>query len=265
MAGEEKKGLELFSLAGKIAILVGASGRYGRQIARALIQAGATAYLTTRNREKLQELKSSFAQDEICAEVVYMDQSVEQSVIDLRELVLARHGRIDILINNAVARPMKDWNDDTANFAESMSVNAVGLYTLTKIVGNAMERQKSGSIINIGSIQGMVGPDASLYEGMAFHGFVPDYFFHKGGMINFTKFAAAYYGKHNIRCNCISPGGFLTEAHPDEFVRRYGDRTFLGRMANGSDLMGAIVFFASDASLYVTGTNLPVDGGYTAK
>jgi NAD(P)-dependent dehydrogenase (short-subunit alcohol dehydrogenase family) len=100
----------------------------------------------------------------------------------------------------------------------------------------------------------MVGPDDS-----------PDYFFHKGGMINFTKFVAAYYGKSNVRCNCISPGGIESSATPLKFVQRYSDRTFLHRMANDTDLMGTIVFLASDASLYITGTNIPVDGGYTAK
>ncbi len=94
--------------------------------------------------------------------------------------------------------------------------------------------------------------------------FVPDYFFHKGGMINFTRFTASYYGSKNVRCNCISPGGFQTD-HPDHFVKKYSDRTFLGRMASNEDLKGIIVFLASDASAYITGTNIPVDGGYTAK
>jgi NAD(P)-dependent dehydrogenase (short-subunit alcohol dehydrogenase family) len=128
-----------------------------------------------------------------------------------------------------------------------------------------MAEQGSGSIINIGSIQGMVGPDGELYEGMDFHGFVPDYFFHKGGMVNFTRFVASYYGPRNVRCNCISPGGLASHRTPDRFAERYSGRTLLGRMASGTDLMGSIVFLASDASAYVTGVNLPVDGGYTAK
>ena len=128
-----------------------------------------------------------------------------------------------------------------------------------------MAKAGSGSIINVASIQGMVGPDASLYKDVGFSGYIPDYFFHKGGMINFTRFVASYYGPNNVRCNCICPGGFETEDMNREFVRRYSDRTFLGRMANDTDLMGIIVFLASDASLYITGTNIPVDGGYTAK
>ena len=111
----------------------------------------------------------------------------------------------------------------------------------------------------------MIAPDPAVYEGTPMHGWYPDYYFHKGGMINFTRFVASYYGSKNVRCNCLSPGGLRTPAHPEPFVRQYSARTLLGRLANDTDLMGAVVFLASDASLYVTGTNIPVDGGYTAK
>ena len=94
---------------------------------------------------------------------------------------------------------------------------------------------------------------------------IPDYFFHKGGMINFTRFIAGYYGNKGITCNCISPGGFQTESQPEAFVRQYSDRTMLGRLAGDEDLKGIIVFLASAASSYITGANIPVDGGYTAK
>lgn len=95
------------------------------------------------------------------------------------------------------------------------------------------------------------------------NGFSPDYFFHKGGLLNFTRFTASYYGPHGVRCNCVSAGGFFTGQHPD-FVARYAQRTLLGRMADSEDLQGVIVFLASDASRYITGANIPVDGGYTA-
>ena len=84
-------------------------------------------------------------------------------------------------------------------------------------------------------------------------------------MINFTRFIASYYGLRNVRCNCISPGGFWTEKMPEAFVRQYSEKTFLERLANETDLKGVIVFLASDASVYITGANIPVDGGYTAK
>ena len=100
---------------------------------------------------------------------------------------------------------------------------------------------------------------------MGFHGFIPEYFFLKGGMINFTRFAASYYGPHNVRCNCISPGGLASEGLPEAFIGRYGERTLLGRMANDTDLMGGIVFLASDESSFMTGAELVIDGGYTAR
>ena len=114
-------------------------------------------------------------------------------------------------------------------------------------------------------IQGMIGPDPTMHEGTERTGFYPGCFFHKGGMINFTRFMASYYGARGVRCNCLNPGGFRTDKMPEAFVKNYSRRTFLGRLAGDTDLMGAVVFLASDASAYITGANLVVDGGYTAK
>ena len=121
----------------------------------------------------------------------------------------------------------------------------------------------AGSIVNIGSIQAMVGPDFWLYEEVDW-GCPPDYFFHKGGMLNFTRYVAARYGPSGVRCNTISPGGYFNE-QDEGFLWRYESRTFLGHMAGDEALKGAVVFLASDASAYVTGANLVVDAGYTAK
>lgn len=255
--------LESFSLEGKAALIIGGSGLYGRQICEALSEAGANTYVTTRKQDQVSVLQERFDKEEIRVTVEFLDQSQEETITALRDKLLAKEGRIDVLVNNAVARTMNGWNDDTDRFAESMAVNATGIYSLTKIFGNVMEEQKGGSIIQIGSMQGMIGPDSWLYEGK-FPG-SPDYFFHKGGMINFTKFAASYYGPSGVRCNCISPGGIQSYRTSDEFVERYSTRTMLGRMANDTDLKGIVVFLASDASLYITGANIPVDGGYTAK
>jgi NAD(P)-dependent dehydrogenase (short-subunit alcohol dehydrogenase family) len=126
-----------------------------------------------------------------------------------------------------------------------------------------MAQSGGGSIINIGSIQGMVGPDLDLYKDVNIDP-PPDYFFHKGGMVQLTRYAAARLGPHGVRVNTVSPGGFSND-QDERFVQRYNARTFLGRMANDDDLKGVIVFLASDASKYITGTNIPVDGGYTAK
>jgi NAD(P)-dependent dehydrogenase (short-subunit alcohol dehydrogenase family) len=257
--------MEMFSLKGKVALVTGGAGLYGRQIAVALAQAGALTSMTSRDRGRLQELEAGFAAEGIDVRARCLDQESEESILALRDELLAEYGRVDILVNNAVARTMGSWNDPLDAFDRSMRINATGLFAITRAFGDKMAEQGSGSIINIGSIQGMVGPDGELYEGMDFHGFVPDYFFHKGGMVNFTRFVASYYGPRNVRCNCISPGGLASHRTPDRFAERYSGRTLLGRMASGTDLMGSIVFLASDASAYVTGVNLPVDGGYTAK
>jgi NAD(P)-dependent dehydrogenase (short-subunit alcohol dehydrogenase family) len=254
-----------FSLEGKVALVTGGSGLYGKQIVRALAGAGATTYFTARDAGRLPELEREFAAEGVAATGLELHQDSEASILALRDELLRRSGRIDVLVNNAVARTGAGWNAAAEKFDESMRINATGLFLMTRTFGDVMAEQGSGSIIQIGSIQGMVGPDGTLYEGFDFHGFVPDYFFHKGGMINFARFTASYYGPKGVRCNCISPGGIASNRTPAAFIERYSQRTLLGRMANDTDLMGSIVFLASDASVYVTGVNLPVDGGYTAK
>jgi NAD(P)-dependent dehydrogenase (short-subunit alcohol dehydrogenase family) len=170
------------------------------------------------------------------------------------------------LINNAVLRPMKKaYGDDLAAFDLSMKVNATGLFAITRAFGDAMAERGGGSIVNIGSIHGLIAPDPWLYEGTSISGWYPDYFFHKAGMVNFTRFAASYYGLKNVRCNCVAPGGYQTENHEKTFLENYARKTMLGRMADDNDLKGVVVFLASDAAAYITGATLPVDAGYTAK
>jgi NAD(P)-dependent dehydrogenase (short-subunit alcohol dehydrogenase family) len=258
--------LDRFSLSGKVAVITGGAGLYGRQLVRALAGAGAETYAASRNLDALGALADTLTAEGLHIHPVQFDQADAASAPALRDRIMERSGHIDVLVNNAVARPMKKgYTDDLDAFAESMRINATGLFSVTRAVGDVMAEQGGGSIVNIGSIQGMIGPDPTIYRGTEMSGWYPDYFFHKGGMINFTRFAASYYGDKGVRCNCISPGGFWTESMPEPFVRQYSDRTFLGRLANETDLMGAVVFLASDASAYVTGVNLPVDGGYTAK
>lgn len=257
--------LDRFSLKGKVALITGGAGLYGRQIVSALAEAGAKTYMASRNVEALEKVAEEQRARGYDVTAKKLDQGDEKSINNLRDDIIGKHGKIDVLVNNAVSRPVKSWQSDASAFAESMRVNATGVFMITRAFGDEMAKKGSGSIINVGSIQGMVGPDRTLYEGLGMVGYIPDYFFHKGGMINFTRFTASYYGPNNVRCNCICPGGFWTENLPDEFNKRYSARTFLGRMANESDLMGIIVFLASDASFYITGANIPVDGGYTAK
>jgi NAD(P)-dependent dehydrogenase (short-subunit alcohol dehydrogenase family) len=254
--------LETFSLYGRTTLVTGGAGLFGRQIVEALAEAGATVVVTSRNIQSLDRHCTEWAKRGLRAHPASLDQADEVSILALRDKVTAEYGRLDVLVNNAVLRPMGDWGSDADQFAQSMAVNATGLFTITRVFGEHMAGHGGGSIIHIGSIQGMIGPDYTLYEGLGW-GSPPDYFFHKGGMINFTRYVASRLGPKGVRCNTISPGGFFNDQDP-RFVERYCKRTLLGRMANDHDLKGAIVFLASDASAYITGINLPVDAGYTA-
>ena len=255
--------LDSLKLDGKAVVVTGGAGLYGRQIVSAVAEAGATLFVASRNLKALEELAAEAQGRGLDVTALRLDLADEKSIIALRDSVIERAGRVDVLVNNAVLRPMKGWHDPAETWARSMDVNATGLFLITRAFGESMAEAGSGSIVNIGSTQGIIGPDFWLYEKVGW-GAPPDYFFHKGGMLNFTRYVAAHYGPRGVRCNLISPGGFFA-GQEREFVERYEQRTFLGRMANDTDLKGAVVFLASDASAYVTGANLMVDGGYTAK
>lgn len=258
--------LDQFSLKGRVALVTGGAGLYGRQIVAALAEAGAKTYIASRSTDELKNVAAEHQAKGEHVEPMYLDLLDEASILSLRDQIADKEGCLDVLVNNAVLRPMKKgYSDDASAFAQSMQANATGLFIMTRAFGDMMAEAGRGSIINVGSMQGMIGPDPTIYEGTEMTGFYPDYFFHKGGMINFTRFTASYYGSKGVRCNCICPGGFLTPNMPDAFVKQYSARTFLGRLADSTDLMGIIVFLASDASVYITGTSIPVDGGYTAK
>ncbi len=266
LRGDGMNVLESFSLTGKTAIVTGGAGKYGRQIVAALAEAGAVVYVASRNIDALEAVAREHAEKGEKVIAAYLDQGEEKTVVALRDRIIEEQGRVDVLVNNAVARPMKQlWDDDAARFDESMHINGTGLFLMTRAFGEPMIEQRSGSIINISSMMGMVGIEYDNYDGTDMRGGSPDYFFHRGGTINFTRFCASYFGYHDVRVNTISPGGLDTGAAPRRFVEQYSKRTQLGRMANNTDLKGAVVFLASDASAYVTGVNLPVDGGYTAK
>lgn len=254
---------EMLDLAGRVAVVTGGTGLYGRQIAEALAEAGARTFIASRNLDRLRAQANVFCQAGLDVTALQYDQADEKSILQLLAQVVEAAGRVDILVNNSVLRPMRDWSDPAAEFARSMEVNATGLFMMTRAFGDHMARQGGGSIINVGSMQGSVGPDFTLYEGLPWN-VPPDYFFHKAGLVQLTRYAAAKLGPHGVRVNAISPGGFFNGQDP-RFVERYHARTFLGRMANEMDLKGAIVFLASDAAAYITGANLAIDGGYTCK
>lgn len=255
--------LEKFSLKDRIAIVTGGAGLYGKFIVEGLAEAGAIVYVSSRNLEKCEEFSKKLREKGFQIFSAMVDLTDKESMDKLKEKVIKEQGKIDILVNNAVLRGMKNYYDDIEKFRLSMEANATGVFYLTRIIGEAMKEKRYGSIINISSIQGIVGPDFTLYEGTDMDA-PPDYFFHKAGIINLTKYFASKLGPYNIRVNAVSPGG-LYSGQNEKFVERYNKRTFLGRMAKGEDIKGVIVFLASDASSYITGANIIVDGGYTAK
>jgi NAD(P)-dependent dehydrogenase (short-subunit alcohol dehydrogenase family) len=162
---------------------------------------------------------------------------------------------------------MKGEKPHADEWRDSMETNATGYYLTLNAFAETMAQQSTGgSIVSIASMMGMVGPNPHNYTGTAMSA-MPDYFFHKAGMINMTRFYASYFGLKKVRCNAVSPGGIYNPASPqaDAFLERYNKMTMLGRMANPDEINGAVIFLLSDAAAYITGVNLPVDGGYTAK
>jgi NAD(P)-dependent dehydrogenase (short-subunit alcohol dehydrogenase family) len=256
--------LERFSLRGKVVLLTGGTGLFGRQLTAAIAESEAQLIIASRNAGRLQEVADEESRRGYKVQVETYDQGDETSVLALLDRLLNAHGRIDGLVNNSVLRPMKGPDAPLAQWDESMRVNATGLFLMMRAFGAAMAERQQGSIVNIGSIQGMVGPTPSLYEGTNLGTPAPDYFFHKGGMINLTRYYASMLGAKGVRVNCVSPGGFFT-GQPEPFLTRYCQKTMLGRMANSHDLGGPIVFLLSDSARYITGANLTVDAGYTAK
>ena len=252
-----------FKLTGKVAIVTGGAGLYGRQMVECVAEAGAKTFTADINLDKQEILAADYRKRGLDVTAVHYDQGSEASIRQLLKKVVDAAGGVDVLVNGAVLRPMKDWADRPENFAESMRINATGMFMMNKFFGEHMAERGHGSIVNISSIQGIIGPDFTLYEGLGW-GTPPDYFFHKGGLVQLTRFAASKLGPRGVRVNVICPGGFY-DGQEERFVKRYNVRTFLGRMANETDLKGPIVFLASEASCYVTGAVLMVDAGYTAK
>lgn len=255
---------KLFRLDGKVALVTGGAGLYGKHIVRALAEAGATVVTASRNGEACRAYAEELRQEGLRAEGDQYDQASEDSIRRLRDHLIERHGQLDVLFNNSVARAGGDLLEVTAErWRQAMRVNSTGLLLACQILSEPMRERRSGSIVNIASIYGMVGPDWSIYEGTTIWNPI-DYHFAKGGMIQMTRYLASFLGTYNVRVNALSPGGLQTPDHSDTFVRQYSARTLLGRMADEDDIKGPAVFLASDASRYITGANIPVDAGWTA-
>jgi NAD(P)-dependent dehydrogenase (short-subunit alcohol dehydrogenase family) len=265
ITSENTRVRDLFSLEGRVALVTGGAGRCGRQISLALAEAGAIVLIASRNEGKCEEAAKSLRQAGFVAEAVPLDLSVEHSVSTLADRIRSQWQRLDILFNSAVTvsrGPMEKYSTD--EWARAMECNSLGLYRACRAFGSVMAKSKSGTIVNVASIYGVVSPDFRVYGNHQEMTSPPSYSFAKGGMIQLTRYLAVYFAPYGVRVNSLSPGGFYVPEMPDDFVANYCRRTPLGRMAGPNDLKGPALFLASDASAYVTGQNLSVDGGYTA-
>ena len=194
------------------------------------------------------------------------DVTSESSIQKLVSQVYKKYGRIDGLVNNAYPRT-KDWGNkfediSLASWRKNVDMQMNSVFFMCQSVLEIMKKQSSGSIVNIASIYGVVGNDFTIYEG--YGGTSPAaYSAIKGGIINFTKYLASYYGKDNIRVNCVSPGGIKDAQHPS-FIERYENKAPLKRLGKPEEIAPSITFLLSDEASYITGHNLMVDGGWTA-
>lgn len=254
---------ELFSLKDQCAVVVGGAGKIGFPMAQALAEAGAKVYIASRHRENYLISVKKLYDEGLDVEGVTLDQSNENNVLEVIDQISNDYKVPNILINSGCSRPMKYYFDDTVdNWDKSMTINARGMFITCRAFGNVMAKHGKGSIINISSIYGMVAPDMGVYEGSDFET-EPDYPFIKGGIISFSKYLSSYFANKNVRVNCISPGGFFNN-QPEPFLSKYIAKTPLKRMATHDDMKGIALFLASDASSYITGSVIPVDGGWTS-
>lgn len=251
----------IFSCSDKVAIVTGGCGLLGREIVRALNDFGATVYIADTDKEKAEKVIGNNN-----VKYIYLDVTSESSIEEATAEIVRKHGKIDILVNSAYPRS-NDWGLRFEQIqAESLRKNLDnhlgGYFICCQKVAEQMKLQKSGSIINLASIYGVVGPDFSVYDGTEMT-MPAAYAAIKGGIITFTKYLATYYGRYNIRANTISPGGIFDNQYP-VFVENYAKKTPLGRMGLPNEIVGSVIFLASEASSYVTGQNLIIDGGWTA-
>tara|TARA_R100000278_G_C5447456_1_gene156034 strand:+ start:81 stop:908 length:828 start_codon:yes stop_codon:yes gene_type:complete len=268
----------LFSTEGKTAIVTGATGYLGQAITEALLESGAKVDIYGRGQKIINyhsKLLASYGEDKVDLHVVdlYDEDTYRKALKDTIE----NNKSVDILINNAYEFSKSTGFNDNSGRVENISKDQwlksfeSGVYwasLATQVIAEQMKKQKSGSIINISSMYGIVSPHPSLYEGSsAFN--PPSYSAAKSAIIALTKYTASFYGIHNVRCNAIAPGAFPNVQNnsynsPDpKLLERLSSRTVLNRYGDPKDLKGSVVFLASDASSYVTGHTLVVDGGWT--
>jgi 2-deoxy-D-gluconate 3-dehydrogenase len=270
---------EKFDLTGRVAVVTGGVGLLGAEFCRTLAEAGAAVVIVDLNESASQAVSDSLTNRGYTALAVPTDITQPDSVNALVHQTLTTFGRLDILVNSAALDPkfdpgavnkgitpgaFEDYPLDLWNSA--LNVNLTGMFLMTQACVKPMiEQDKKGSIINICSTYGLNGPDQRIYVKEAKRiAFKPVYYtVTKAGVLGFTKYLAAYYAGTDIRVNALTPGGVFNN-HEEYFVKNYSAKTIIGRMANKDEMNGALLFLASDASSYMTGNNVIVDGGWTA-
>lgn len=255
--------MQLLSLKGKVIVVTGGAGNYGRSIAEGLAEAGGTVIIASRNLAELEKVAGNFQQQGLDVHAMQLDQGDTASILKFKEQLVQRFGKLHVFVNNAVSRPMKGYRSDIDQFAESMRVNATGMMFLLREASDLIAESGGGSVINISSMMGMFGPDLSNYEGTSMGEPPPDYFFHNAGLINLNRYMTQLFAGKNVRFNCISPGGLFNN-QPERFLENYCKKVPARRMANNDDIKGLVVLLASDAGTYINGENILMDGGLNA-
>ncbi len=260
-----------YNLEGKVVVLTGATGFMGRHYAEVLSELGANVVVIDLEKEACMTCADNLAKRHGTKPMaVPVDITQKPAVFAAISSVIERYGRIDVLINNAAAKQITVFEGNLCEFEEfplevwqaNLDVNLTGSFLCCQAVGKQMVKQGGGVILNIGSVYGVVGCDQRIYGDSKLNSSIA-YATTKSGLVNFTRYLAAYWQGKNIRVNCLSPGG-VSNNQSEEFFDNYTYRTMLKRMATPDDLASAIVHLISDASQWVTGANMIVDGGWTA-
>lgn len=256
---------ELFDLSGQVVLITGGTGHLGSAMARALAEAGASVVISSRDAAKARAAAAGLpCQGSIRHHGVVLDHMEPKSIETGFAQAVALAGKIDVLVNNGNESAPSDWTTATPEEFNRTFANATGYFLLARhFRAHVVDRQTPGSIILLGSMYGMVASYPDAYEGVcnaspvAYHAL-------KGGIVHMTRHLAAYWARDGIRVNCLSPGPFPTEKAPRVMVERLCTKLPMKRMGEPHELKGAIVFLASQASSFMTGQNLVIDGGWTA-
>lgn len=264
---------KIFNLKNRTIVLTGSSGLLGTQYSHTLSEAGANVVLVDVDAKRNKKLESILCQKYHTRPMsCNVDISNPSDVDQLTNDVLSEYGKIDGLINNAMYNPRVNSQNVAVPFEsfphqiweQTLAVNLTGVFSCSQKIGAVMAKQKKGVIVNISSIYGIVGADQRIYGKSNLNSPV-SYAVTKGAIINLTRYLAAYWHRKNIRVNTLSLGGVLDRTYQNkEFIKKYSERTMLGRMANKEEYRGPLLFLVSDASSYMTGANLIIDGGWTA-